>query len=133
MVSDDGGRNWTQTSDPGPLIDLAADPSRRDRVLAVGASGLVLSTDAGRSWTPFAKRVGLLAWPANDRLYLVDGNGLVQLSADGGRTWKRLGSIGGQPVAFIGSGERELYAARADAVVVRSTDGGRSWAVRSRP
>ena len=43
-----------------------------------------------------------------------------------------LGSIGGQPAAFIAHG-RDLYAALADATVVRSTDGGRTWTVRATP
>lgn len=133
MVSDDDGRSWEQTSRPGQLIDLAVDPASKDRVVASSPSGLFVSEHAGRKWTAVGTRVGLLAWPTHDRLYLVDGQGQVQVSPNGGRNWKRLGSIGGQPAAFISNGPRELYAARGDAVVMRSTNEGRNWAVRSRP
>jgi hypothetical protein len=75
---------------------------------------------------------GLLAWPAADQLYLVDGQGQVQHSGDGGRQWQPTGSIGGQPAAFIAD-ESGLYAALADSTVKRSTDGGATWTVRATP
>ena len=75
---------------------------------------------------------GLLAWPTANRLYLVDGQGQVLRSADGGRRWSPAGTIGGQPAAFIAEGG-DLYAALTDGTVKRSADGGVTWSVRATP
>ena len=75
---------------------------------------------------------GLLAWSAPRRLFLVDGSGQVLRSPDGGKRWQPVGSIDGQPAAFMADGT-VLYAALTDGTVKRSTDGGRSWTVRATP
>jgi hypothetical protein len=85
------------------------------------------SANGGKTWRPLGTdTAGLVAWPAPDRLYLVDADGTVQLSGDGGRQWQDIGNIGGQPGAFTAHGE-ELYVALGDNSVKRSTDGGRTW------
>jgi len=135
MVSADGGRSWQQRTPPAGIFSVAIDPASPETFVTSTERGLFLSTNAGKTMRPLElreQRVGLLAWPAKDRLYLVDGRGEVQLSADGGRRWQPVGSIGGEPAAFIAAG-RELYAALTDGSVKRSTDGGRSWAVRATP
>lgn len=130
MVSDDRGRSWDERETPGPMIDLAIDPDHSAHVIASTEQGLVESTNAGRTWTGLVEgKLALLTWPAPDRLYSVDGNGAVELSRDGGRRWRRQGSIGGQPAAFA-SDAKDLYAALADATVKRSTDGGATWRTR---
>jgi hypothetical protein len=91
------------------------------------------SGDAGTTWRPRNAEVGgLLAWPRADALYLVDGDGAVHASGDGGRAWQPVGTIGGRPAAFIADGD-DLYAALEDGSVNVSTDGGRSWSVRAAP
>ena len=133
MVSSDGGRRWTQRRPPAALFDLTIDPRNDDRIVASTERGVFSSDDAGKSWRPQRDdTAGLLAWPAAARLYLVDGQGQVQHSTDGGRRWRPTGNIGGQPVAFIGQ-DAELYAALPDSTVKRSTDGGASWTVRATP
>jgi hypothetical protein len=133
MVSSDGGREWTQRTPPAAMFDLAIDPGDPDRVVASTERGVFSSTNAGKAWRPLrADTAGLLAWPVADRLYLVDGQGQLQRSADGGRRWQPTGSIGGQPVAFIAH-DSELYVALADSTVKRSTDGGETWSVRATP
>ena len=137
MVSSDTGRSWAQVDRPAPLVDLAADPGDSRHVIAAGAGdlaqGLYESRDSGRSWERVGEQVGLLAWPARNRLFLVDGAGDVFLSTDGGGGFERRGAIGGQPAAFLGQGVDELYAALHDGTIKRSTDGGASWTVRSTP
>jgi hypothetical protein len=134
MVSDDRGESWTESSPPAPVIDLAVDPTDPVRILASTEAGLAVSEDDGRDWRPIGGgKIGLLAWPAEDSLHLVDARGQVGVSADGGRRWDEAGSIGAQPAALVAEGERELYAALADGTVVRSTDAGDSWSVRVRP
>ena len=133
MVSNDGGKTWEQRTPPAPMFDLAIDPTDPDHVVAATETGLFDSTSAGEDWKPLARELaGLLAWPAGERLYLVDGNGQVQVSEDGGRKWRATGSIGGQPAAFMAH-ERDLYAGLHDGVVKASADGGESWVVRASP
>jgi photosystem II stability/assembly factor-like uncharacterized protein len=136
MVSDDAGRSWIQVDRPAPLLDLAADPTDADHVVAGAASslaqGLYESRDGGRSWERIGNPVGLLAWPVRDRLYLVDRGGAVFLSTNGGGRFERRGSLGGQAAALLAHAD-ELYAALHDGTILRSTDGGGRWKVRSAP
>ena len=133
MVSRDGGRRWRQRTLPAAIFDLAVDPRDPDRIVASTERGVFSSTNAGQGWRPLRDdTAGLLAWPAADQLYLVDGQGQLHRSGDGGRQWRPAGSIGGQPAAFIAH-QSELYAALADSTVKRSTDGGATWTVRATP
>jgi hypothetical protein len=133
MVSSDGGRQWARRTPPAAMFDLAIDPRDPDHVAASTERGIFTSTDSGKTWRPRRDdTAGLLAWPAPDRLYLVDGQGQVQRSSDGGRHWRSTGSVGGQPVAFMAH-ESELYVALTDGTVKRSTDGGASWSMRATP
>jgi hypothetical protein len=137
LLSEDAGRTWQEAERPVPLVDLAADPNDSLHVIASGASdidqGLYESSDGGRNWERIGAPVGLLAWPAPGRLFIVDGGGNVSLSANGGGRFERRGSIGGQPAAFLGQGADELFAALHDGTIKHSTDGGLTWTVRSTP
>jgi photosystem II stability/assembly factor-like uncharacterized protein len=127
-LSQDGGETWTVHAPPAPLIDLAVDPEDPERLVASSERGLSISTDAGGSWRPLAEEVGMLAWPAPDAIFLIDGAGRVQRTADPEASWRTIGKIGGQPAALLAIDDRRLYAALADASVLRSNDGGASWA-----
>ena len=133
LVSRDSGRTWMQRTAPAPLIDLVVDPASASRLLAVAGDGLYRSRDGGASWLRVSRAAGFLAWPSTRRLLLVDGRGSIFASTDGGRAWDALGTVGGEPSAFIAVSERDLYAALHDGTVKRSRDGGRSWSVRSAP
>jgi hypothetical protein len=133
MTSRNGGHDWDEHDPPGPMLDLAIDPSDPEHIVASVEEGLVESRDAGRGWRPLADgRVGLLAWNQPGRLYFVDAAGLVSSSADGGRSWREMGSVDAQPAAFAASGG-ELYAALPDGTVKRSSDDGATWSVRATP
>lgn len=137
LASANEGRSWQELEQPGPILDLAPDPSdpRRLVATALGGSerGVYVSGDGGASWDRLNDAVGLLAWPAPERLYLVDGDGTVLRSGDAGRTLAPRGRIGGQPAALLAVGKDELYAALHDGTIKRSTDGGSTWSVRSSP
>jgi photosystem II stability/assembly factor-like uncharacterized protein len=133
MVSENGGQDWTEQAPPASMFSLAIDPTDPSRVVAATETGLHSSTNRGDDWRALREDLaGLLAWPTKDRLYLVDGAGDVRLSSDSGRDWEPVGSIGGQPAAFMSHGD-ELYAALADGTIKRSTDGGATWTVRAVP
>ena len=135
LVSGDRGRSWDELEKPGPIVDLALDPSDARRILAASArgveEGLFESRDGGKSWKRVSEAVGLLAWPGE--LYLIAGGGQVFASGDGGRRLAQQGDIGGQPAALVAEGPRELYAALHDGTIKRSLDGGVTWTVRSTP
>lgn len=138
LTSTDNGRNWKQLDRPAPIVDLASDPSDHRRLVATTIDGndanLYASSDAGRSWTRRnTDAVGFLAWPATERRYLVDGQGVVLVSSDGGRMLTKRGEAGGQPAAFLAVGTNDLYVALHDGAIKHSTDGGVTWTVRSSP
>jgi BNR/Asp-box repeat len=133
LVSDDGGRTWEERTPPEALVSLAIDPQDPDRVVASGEQGLYLSSDAGRGWRPLDGGPALLAWPAGGGLFAVAFDGSVARSGDAGRSWRRVGRIGGEPAAFEGADGGDLYAALHDGMIMRSADGGASWSVRSTP
>jgi hypothetical protein len=128
LVSTDGGKSWTERAAPGPLVSLALSP-RNPRVLfASTTTGLYRSPDAGNSWQAMSGPPGLLTWPEDDQLYLADGSGTVEVSADGGRSWRAIGELPEEPAAF-GSGEDRLLAATHSGTIMESTDGGAKWNV----
>ncbi len=133
LTSTAGGHAWQPRTPPAPVFDLAIDPDDPDAVVAATERGLFGSTNTGRTWRPLGDATGLLAWPADDSLFLVESDGQVSRSDDAGRTFERTGRIGGQPEAFAANGERELYAAVHGGEVLMSADGGADWRTRSTP
>jgi hypothetical protein len=73
LVSADRGRSWNDLERPGPLVDLAVDPSNERRIVATTEEGLFESRDGGEGWTRLGEGVGVLAWPKRERLYLAFG------------------------------------------------------------
>jgi hypothetical protein len=131
-VSDDGGRRWATRAPPGDVVDLAPRPGRPGELVASVVDGLHVSRDAGARWRPLdPERIGLLAWPSDDALFLVDAEGAVHRSADGGRSWREAGAAGGRPAAFVAHGD-DLYVALHTNEVRMSQDGGRTWRTRAR-
>ena len=133
FASTDGGRKWQKHTPPAGVFGLAIDPRDPDRIVASTENGVFASPNSGRGWRPLRTDVGgLLAWPRADALYLLGGDGGIQVSRDGGREWKGTGNVGGQPAAFFATGD-ELYAALHDGTVKASTDGGANWTLRATP
>ena len=131
LTSGNGGRSWQERKPPAPVFDVAVAPGEPERLVAATARGLFASADTGRSWRRLRGDIaGLLAWPAADELYLVDAQGAVSRSADGGREFERVGEVGAQPEAFAANGAQELYAA-VHGEVVMSGDGGVTWRTRA--
>lgn len=137
LVSGDAGRTWDELQKPGPVVDLAVSPVNPSRIVLASAGGLeeglFESRSGGRTWKRINTTIGLLAWPAQEQLYMVTGGGEALTSSDGGREFDRGGAIGGEPAAFLAQGAGELYVALHDGTIKHSTDGGVTWAVRSTP
>lgn len=133
LVSSDRGRNWSELGIPGPVVDLAVDPSDARHIIVASAGGLdkglFESRDGGERWEPISDLIGLLAWPG--RLVLIADDGEVFGSDDGGRQFKSEGELNGQPAALVAAEPAELYAALHDGTIKRSTDGGTTWTIRS--
>jgi hypothetical protein len=137
LVSATGGTSWEELEKPGSLVDIAVDPDDADHLVAasVGGAGdgLYASTDAGATWERRSDGVGLLGWPARERLFLVTGDGSVLVSGDGGKTFDRAGEIGAEPAAFLAHAADELYVAHHDGTIEVSRDDGVTWTKRSAP
>lgn len=129
LVSGDGGRTWSRSTPPGAVVDLAIDPTNPERVVMSGDAGLARSDDAGRTWERLKDDlVGLLAWTSRE-LVLIDADGQAHSSADGGRRFEAVGSVGDQPAAAAASGAQILVALHDNSVRL-SDDGGRRWQLR---
>jgi len=135
--SQNGGESWHIGVEPGLSKGRVAlfkiHPSRPDTVyvgLATRGDRAFRSTDGGRTWKGFARRVtvdGLfdLAFdPADpDTLYAGNDQGLWK-SRDGGEAWERLDSSRFYRIAVSTPGT--LLAGR-DCGLSRSTDDGHTW------
>ncbi|ANW21444.1 F510_1955 family glycosylhydrolase [Streptomyces clavuligerus] len=128
-VSKDG-ENWDNRSKLAAL-DLAVSPGDPETVLATTESGVSRSTDGGRTFAPGAGPVlAFISWTAEDALYGVDPKGTVSVSADGGKSWKKTGTLpGGGPQALTAVDGKRLVAASQDGVY-ESTDGGTDFTRR---
>ena len=141
--SDDGGAHWRLSLPPirSVLTALALDEGRPSTLLAgTNGEGLLLSIDAGASWSAPAANIPLAAGvyafatsPTNpDVIYAATGFGVYQ-SVNGGATWQHesrgisddllMRSIAVDPlnsahVVAGGGGSGTIY---------RSLDGGSSW------
>lgn len=137
MASVDG-KGWEKLSEL-PLFDFAVSPSDPSAMVAavpsgsIGPSGLVESRDGGRTWATLSNPEDAvnvagplyIAWPSADRIFVLAKIGTV-FGRDPKGHFRELGSIGGQPVAFLAHRD-ELFAATAANAILRSSDGGVTW------
>jgi photosystem II stability/assembly factor-like uncharacterized protein len=129
--SSDGGSTFTPVSEEvgGSVFGLAILPS--GRILAADSGrGVLASDDDGESWNVAlqAPVAGLAANPAKPSVVLAVG-AAVQLSRDGGRTWRKVFALedGGGPVAWAAGNSKVAYVVGFDRVLYRSVDGGQTW------
>ncbi|MBA2558723.1 MAG: hypothetical protein H0V07_02350 [Propionibacteriales bacterium] len=94
VTSTDGGRSWTVLGGPGGTMSLDWDPTRLERMVAVGMGGGAVTTDGGRTWADLQLPQGTSAVTFSadgTTLYAaaLDGQtARVAASTDGGTTWK---------------------------------------------
>jgi len=132
--SADGGQSFRQANDGLPSTDVHA-LGGTDRILyaASPAAGVFASTNDGAVWQMRTADVGqaffgrILVDPTDpDHALAADARAGAVETADGGRTWRRLGGIDGALwVAWRASDPGRIVVSGNGAA--RSDDGGRTW------
>ncbi|WP_129590512.1 WD40/YVTN/BNR-like repeat-containing protein [Cryobacterium aureum] len=129
-VSDDSGLSWTAGANLA-LRDLSTDPAQADRLYATTAAGVMVSTDAGRTFSALDGAPALLLL---DTIDANAGGGLVGLDPSGAvwrqdaETWTQTGTTGRAPEAFTVVGGSSPWILVADATgISASNDFGSTW------
>lgn len=110
----------------GPLISVAAVDDNGPLIATNGNGQLVsINPRSGETRELGGPSMMYLDTTPDRTLAGIDVDGVVRVSTDTGRTWREVGSIGGQPAAFTIS-DQGWYAA-TETTVYRSADGGDTW------
>lgn len=132
MVSTDE-RTWQRRSTValGAFVVSPVDP---DRVVGVGRTGLQHSADGGRSWHQMAgtPQFTAMAWEQPTQVWGAAPDGAVWRSEDSGDTWRRLGTLPGEPTA-LAVHDGAVFAALDGDRIMTSTDGAATWTARYSP
>ena len=117
------------------VYSIAASPSDPKRMFLGDASGLFMSTDAGKKWNrhvisePVRK---IYADPRDIQVLYTVGGSTIRKSADGGLTWKEVNTnLPSGDIYSLGSDPADSskwYAYVTFRGVYRSQDGGTTWA-----
>lgn len=127
------GVDWTRTLDMTTFAGLAFD----GEVLIAGSRSPRRSTDLGQSWmdtgdTDFTEwNVRSTGWAPyhGGRFFLIADGPEINLSTDGGQTWRDPMSPPTECSGDIGYGNDLVVTVNRDGVACRSSDGGESWQV----
>ncbi|MFN7940906.1 MAG: glycosyl hydrolase [Thermoanaerobaculia bacterium] len=145
--SSDGGASWKKAEKGLPAVDkgrigIAVSPADPDTVYAIveaegDAGGFFRSTDRGESWEKRGPHVSgspqyyqeIFADPfERDRIYSMDT--LLQVSIDGGKTFKPLGEKSkhvDNHVIWVDPRDAEHYLVGCDGGLYESFDRGENW------
>jgi photosystem II stability/assembly factor-like uncharacterized protein len=125
--------SWEQRSAPRELLSFAVDPGDADHVVATTSSGLLMSGDGGRTWTPVAAPpLAFPSWADDGTLAAAGADQVVYVSTDGGAIWSGSGRLPGLPEALLATDGRSMVAAVQELGIYDSDDGGRTWNLRYR-
>ena len=119
--------NWTTVAS-GSVVDLAADPTNPDRVVASAPDGTLRFHALGSSQATLlddAPRVVLVEWPTGELLVGVAASGQVYRSTNAGASWTRTADVPGSPEAFDVT--QQAWHVATDRGIYRSEDGGSTW------
>jgi photosystem II stability/assembly factor-like uncharacterized protein len=128
------GTDWEQLELPAPPAGLAATADGQ-QVLATTGQGVLLSVDAGSSWSPVpdAPVLQLVDWAADGRTAVgVDPAGAVWTGSDGAASWQPATRLDDAPQALDVStaadgGVRVLVVTSSG--IHESLDGGQTFSV----
>jgi len=129
--STDFGAHWTQVRADNVVFPVAVRDGSTTRLLGADATGLVSSTDGGRTWTtlgtpPTYPMTSLAATPDGQTIYAGAPDGLFR-SDDGGRTWAATAYTGSAfAIATAPNGETVAVVSQ-ETEFFRSPDRGASW------
>ena len=128
QVSADVTSGFEPRTPPDVPLDVAFDPQDPKRMIVATKQGTFTSANEGGSWRARdAIATEQLAWLKSDMLYRGDPGGIIKLSADGGESWKDVGSVGLPINELAVDAGGALYASIAGGEVKHSTDGGKTW------
>lgn len=128
----DGGVSFQKANEGLPDTDLHAFGASASALYGAGpATGVIVSTDGGRTWSARSTAHGqsffgrILTDPGDDEhLIAADARAGVVESTDGGRSWS---TLGGPPSAlWVSASAGRLYASGPWGGA-RSSDGGKTW------
>ena len=135
LISDDGGRTFTENFTPrGLIIDFVVDPDDPRYLLASTEEQLFRSQDEGSRWRGVESDRGIrLAWPSRETLLRADQDGTVMVSRNRGQTFDRVGEVPGEPYKFKALDARRLFLALSDGTIMQTRDGGATWTTAFAP
>ena len=129
--SDNSGLHWEQVHTENVVFPLAISDGSTTTLLAVDATGLVASTDGGRTFTtrgqpPTYPLTSLAATSDGRTIYAGAPDGLFR-SDDGGRTWMPTGYVGSAFALATSPDGATVAIVSRQAEFFRSSDRGATW------
>lgn len=129
--SANGGIHWVQVRAGTVVFPLAVRDGSTTTLLAVDATGLVASTDGGRSWAargqpPTYPMTSLAASRDGRTIYAGAPDGVAR-SGDGGRTWTPTGYVGSAFALATSPDGATVAVVSRETEFFRSSDGGATW------
>lgn len=129
--STDLGARWTRVREDNVVFPVAVADGTGTRLLGVDASGLVTSTDGGRTWAtmgvPPTYPMTSLAVTADGRLIFAGSPDGLFRNSDGGKTWAATGYRGSAFAVATSSDGRVVAVVSRETEYFRSPDGGNTW------
>jgi hypothetical protein len=116
-----------ETIATGPYIDLAASPSRPDRVLATSQDGTVFEVRLDGTVRPVAgaPELVVIGSTASGLLGGITASGEVYSTSAGADSWKKAGQVPGPPAALAVADDAWYVA--TEAAILSSQDDGATW------
>lgn len=129
--STDSGAHWTEVRSDNVLYPLAVLDGSETTLLGVDASGLIRSSDGGRSWSALAMpgtfpMTGLAATTDGRTIYAGSPDGLFR-SDDGGRSWSATGYRGSAFAIATTADGATVAVVSQQTEFFRSADRGSTW------
>ncbi len=133
----DAGQTWSNVWG-GNVFQMVFKPGQPDTIYASGDSALLVSYNRGANWQTLnagiQNRVSIAVSPAAPKnVWILDSNGVAQVSHDGGQNFNYLGSPG---LTYQGYYDLQITVSPVDTNLLmalgvqmaQSTDGGNTWA-----
>lgn len=124
--SDDDGQTWDVIA-PGEFIDIAADPTSPDQLLATTPTGVLLTIgpDAEPDQVTEAPPMVFVDRTSDGRIVGLDPNGSVFVGSTDAANWEERSSLGSRPEAL--SVRSDTWFAATDSGLFQSRDEGATW------